>query len=196
MNGKMELDSMILPLWEGAKAKITGYSALDQSIKYVAKLSIPRKDFGNTNMALDNLTAKAKGLNLALSDIVDVDVIIGGFFTKPDVKISLHDAKKNIVDNLKNQITEQIDEKKQALEAEAKLRGEIAKQKTIDSLNRAKQLGIDRLNAEKAAAEQKIADEKRKLEEQAKAEADRLKAEAEQKAKDKLKKGLNGLLKK
>ncbi len=198
LNGKVGLDSLILPLWEGAKAKISGFSALDQSLQYVAKLSIPRKDFGAANIALDNLTsqAKAKGLNLALSDIVDVDVIIGGFFTKPDVKISLHDAKKNIVDNLKNQAKEQVDAKAEAVKAEAMRRAEAAKQKAIDSLNRVKQQGIDRLNTEKAAAEQKIADEKRKLEEQAKAEADRLKAEAEQKAKDKLKKGLNGLLKK
>ena len=198
LNGKMELDSMILPLWEGAKAKITGYSALDQSIKYVAKLSIPRKDFGTANMALDNLTnqAKAKGLNLAVSDMVDVDVLIGGFFTKPDVKVSLHDAKKNLVDGLKNQITDQIDAKKQALEEEAKRKAAAAKQKAIDSLNNLKQQGIDKLNAEKAAAEQKLADEKRKLEEKAKAEADKAKAEAEKQAKDKLKKGLDGLLKK
>lgn len=205
INGKVGLDSLIIPLWEGAKAKISGFSALDQSLQYVAKLSIPRKDFGAANVALDNLTsqAKAKGLNLAVSDIVDVDVLIGGFFAKPDVKVSLHDAKKNIVDNLKNQLQDQADQKKQELEAEAKRRADIAKQKAIDSLNQVKKLAIDKANAEKKALEDKANEEKRKAEEKVKAEADKAKEEAQKKleeekkkAKDKLKGGLDGLLKK
>ncbi len=198
LNGKVNMDSMILPMWEGAKAKISGYSALDQSMQYIAKLSIPRKDFGEANTALNSLTdqAKAKGLNLTLSDIVDVDVIVSGFFTKPDVKISLHDAKKNLVDNLKNQLQDQIEEKKQAALLEAKRQADAAKQKAIDSFNRVKQQAIDNANAKKLELEQKAAEEKRKAEEKVKAEADKAKADAEQKAKDKIKGGLDGLLKK
>ncbi len=198
LNGKVNMDSMLLPLWEGAKAKISGYSALDQSMQYIAKLSIPRKDFGVANTALNNLTnqAKAKGINLSLSEIVDVDVIVSGFFTNPDVKISLHDAKKNLVDDLKNQLLDQAEAKKQAVIAEGKRQAEAAKQKAIDSLNRIKQQGIDAANAKKLELEQKAADEKRKLEEKVKAEADKAKADAEQKAKDKIKGGIDGILKK
>ncbi len=204
-NGKMMLDSLILPLWTGAKAKISGYSALDQSIKYVAQFSIPRNDFGAANTALNSLTnqAKQKGLNITLSDIVDIDVLIGGLFTKPDVKISLHDAKKSFVDNVKNQLIDEAEKRKKAIEEEAKRRAEIQKQKAIDSLNKLKQQGIDKLNQQKKEAEQKVLEEKRKAEEKAKEEIERQKQEAarkleeeKQKAKEKIKSGLDGILKK
>ncbi len=160
--------------------------------------SIGKKTIVPANTALDNLTAQAKqkGLNLAVSDLIDVDVIIGGFFNKPDVKVSLHDAKKHLIDNLKDQVKEQIDAKKQALVDDGKRRAEEAKQKAVDSLNRIKQNAIDKLNAEKQAQEQRLAEEKRKAEEQARAEAEKAKAEAEKKAKEKLKGGIDGLLKK
>lgn len=205
LNGKVGLDSLLLPLWTGAKARISGFYGLDQSLQYIAKLSIPRKDFGEANTALNNLTAQAKqkGLNLDVAEMVDVDVIIGGFLNKPDVKISLHDAKNKLLNNIKDQLKDQLEQKKQAVIDEAKRRAEEAKQKALDSLNKLKQQGIDKINAEKKALEDKAAEERRKLEEKAKAEEERIKQEAakkaeeeKQKAKDKLKKGvLDGLKK-
>ncbi len=194
-NGKVALDSMILPLWTGAKAKISGYTALDQSIQYVAKLSIPRKDFGEANTALNTLTAQAKqkGLNVAVSDIVDVDVLIGGFFTKPDVKISLHDAKNSLVNGVKDQLKAEADKQVQAALDEAKRRASIAKQKTLDSLAKMKQIGIEKLNAEKKLAADKLAEEKRVAEERIKAEADKVKSEADKKLQDAKKKALDGI---
>jgi hypothetical protein len=194
-NGKVALDSMILPLWTGAKAKISGYTALDQSIQYVAKLSIPRKDFGEANTALNTLTAQAKqkGLNVAVSDIVDVDVLIGGFFTKPDVKISLHDAKNSLVNGVKDQLKAEADKQVQATLDEAKRRAILAKQKTLDSLAKMKQIGIEKLNAEKKLAADKLAEEKRVAEERIKAEADKVKSEADKKLQDAKKKALDGI---
>ena len=194
-NGKVALDSMILPLWTGAKAKISGYTALDQSIQYVARLSIPRKDFGEANTALNTLTAQAKqkGLNVALSDIVDVDVLIGGFFSKPDVKISLHDAKNSLVNGVKDQLKAEADKQAQAALDEAKRRASIAKQKTLDSIAKMKQIGIEKLNAEKKLAADKLAEEKRLAEERIKAEADKVKSEADKKLQDAKKKALDGI---
>lgn len=194
-DGKVALDSIIMPLWTGAKAHISGYSALDQSMKYIAKLSIPRKDFGEANTALNNLTsqAKAKGLNIKLSEIVDVDVLIGGFFTKPDVKVSLHDAKNAFIGDVKDQLLDEAEKRKQAAIDEATRRAELAKQKAVDSLNKLKQQGIDKINAEKKAIEDKLAEEKRKAEEKAKAEADRIKQEAARKAEEEKKKALDKL---
>lgn len=202
LNGKVMLDSMILPLWTGAKAKISGYSALDQSMQYVAKLSIPRKDFGEANTALNNLTeqARQKGVNVKLSDMVDVDVLIGGLFTKPDVKVSLHDAKNSLVNSVKDQLVDEAEKRKQAAIDEARRKAEAAKMKTMDSLNRLKQQGLEKIAAERKALEDKAAEEKRKAEEKAKAEldkakaeADRLKQEAERKAAEEKKKALEKL---
>jgi hypothetical protein len=191
-NGKVIMDSMIVPLWTGAKAKISGFTALDQSMQYVAKLSIPRKDFGEANTALNNLTAQAKqkGLNVTLSDMVDVDVLIGGFFNKPDVKVSLHDAKNSFVNSVKDQLKDQAEQQKQAAIDEAKRRADIAKQKAIDSVNRVKQQVIDKAAAEKKALEEKALEEKRKLEEKAKEEANKKIQEGKGKALDKLKGGI------
>jgi hypothetical protein len=195
INGKVALDSMVLPLWTGAKAKISGYTALDQSIQYVAKLSIPRRDFGEANTALNSLQAQAKqkGLNVVLSEMVDVDVFIGGFFTKPEIKISLHDAKNSLVNGVKDQLKAEADKQVQAALDEAKRRANIAKQKTLDSFAKIKQMGIDKINAEKKLAEDKIAEEKRLAEERIKAEADKLKAEADKKLQGAKKKVLDGI---
>jgi hypothetical protein len=186
---------MVLPLWTGAKAKISGYTALDQSIQYVAKLSIPRKDFGEANTALNSLQAQAKqkGLDVVLSEMVDVDVFIGGFFTKPEIKISLHDAKNSLANGVKDQLKAEADKQVQAALDEAKRRANIAKQKTLDSFAKIKQMGIDKINAEKKLAEDKIAEEKRLAEERIKAEADKLKAEADKKLKGAKKKVLDGI---
>lgn len=191
-NGKVIMDSMIVPLWTGAKAKISGFTALDQSMQYVAKLSIPRKDFGEANTALNSLTAQAKqkGVNVTLSDIVDVDVLIGGFFNKPDVKVSLHDAKNAFVNSVKDQLKDQAEQQKQAAIDEAKRRADIAKQKALDSANRVKQQLIDKAAAEKKALEDKALEEKRKLEEKAKEEANKKIQEGKGKALDKLKGGI------
>ncbi|MFM6983701.1 MAG: AsmA family protein [Chitinophagaceae bacterium] len=191
-NGKVIMDSMIVPLWTGAKAKISGFTALDQSMQYVAKLSIPRKDFGEANTALNNLTAQArqKGVNVTLSDIVDVDVLIGGFFNKPDVKVSLHDAKNAFVNNVKDQLKDQAEKQKEAAIEEAKRRADIAKQKALDSANRVKQQMLDKAAAEKKALEEKALEEKRKLEEKAREEANKKLQEGKGKALDKLKGGI------
>ena len=194
-NGKVALDSIIVPLWTGAKAKISGFTALDQSIQYVAKLSIPRKDFGEANTALNALTAQAqqKGLNVNLSEMVDVDVLIGGFFNKPDVKISLHDAKNSLVNGVKDQLKAEADKQAQAAIDEAKRRANAAKQKTIDSLAKVKQAALDKVNAEKKAAEEKLLEEKRIAEEKLKAEADKAKAEADKKIQEAKKKAIDGI---
>lgn len=201
-NGKVMLDSIIVPLWTGAKAKISGYTALDQSIQYVAKLSIPRKDFGEANTALNGLTeqARSKGLNINVSEIVDVDVLIGGFFNKPDVKVSLHDAKNSIVNSVKDQLKDQANQQIQAGKDEAKRRADAAAQKTRDSVERLKQANLDKLAAEKRAAEERALEEKRKAEEKAKSEAQKAADEAKRKAEEEKKKALDklkgGLLKK
>lgn len=194
-DGKVVLDSMLLPLWTGAKAKISGYTALDQSISYIAKLSIPRKDFGEANTALNGLTeqARKKGLNIKLSEMVDIDVLISGFFNKPDIKVSLHDAKNSLIGGVKDQLQDEAEKRKQAAEEEARRRVEAARKKTQDSLNRLKQQAIDKVAAERKAAEEKLAEEKRKAEEaaeKAKQEAARKLEEEKKKALDRLKKGI------
>jgi hypothetical protein len=194
-DGKMVLDSMHVQLWEGAKAKISGYTALDQSIQYVAKLSIPRKDFGTVNTQLDQLTleAKQKGLNLQLSDMVDVDVLLSGKFNQPIVKVSLHDAKKNIVDAMKNQLKAEADKALAEAQQMAQKQLEAAKKRATDSLNQIKQKQLDQLAKDKAALEAKALEEKQKAEAAAKQEADRLKQEAKDQLKIQKGKALDGL---
>lgn len=201
-DGKVMLDSVILPLWTGAKAKISGFTTLDQTIQYVAKLSIPRKDFGEVNTALNGLTeqARSKGVNVNLSEMVDVDVLIGGTFLKPEVKVSLHDVRNSLINSMKDQLKDQANKQVQAAQDEAKRRAEQAKQKTLDSLNKVKQATLEKAEAEKKALEEKAAEEKRKAEEKAKAEADKLKEEANKKIEEEKKKNLDklkgGILKK
>ena len=194
-DGKLVLDSMHVPLWEGAKAKISGFTALDQSIQYVAKLSIPRKDFGPVNTQLDRLSneAKQKGLNIQLTDMVDVDVLLSGKFNQPIVKVSLHDAKKNIVDAMKNQMKAEADKALAEAKVMAQQKLDAATKRATDSLNKIKQKQMDQLAKDKAELEAKALDEKQKLEAAAKQEADRLKQEGKDQIKTQKGKVLDGL---
>ncbi len=138
------LDSLILPIYKGAKLKLTGSSTLDRQISYFARLDIPRADFGEANTALNNLISKtkAKGINIDITEIVPIDALIKGSFTNPEVIIDLRSAKSALVDNLKNQIKDEankkLDEGKELINAKIDAEKERAKQRALDSIAAAK----------------------------------------------------------
>ncbi len=170
----------------GQKMTLSGTTGLDQTIDYLGTSSIPRKDLGAVNSALEQMLASANkkaGTNVALSGNINVGLKIGGTFTNPSVSTNLADIAKNEASSIKDQLSAELDKKKKELEAKAraeaeklKAQGEKAK-KEAEAKARAE---ADRLKAEADKV-------RREAEEKAKAEQEKAKKKAEEEAKKKLK---------
>jgi len=70
------------------KMKLGGDMGLDQTLNFKAKMSIPRAQLGGLNNLADDLLSKAasKGLNVKVSDVINLNVKIGGTTTNPEVR--------------------------------------------------------------------------------------------------------------
>lgn len=110
------------------KANISGWNSFDETMEYVMQLSIPRSEFGGAaNNVLNNLVSEAnkKGANFSVGDVVPIAVLITGTVRDPKVSTDLKGMASNVLDDMKKQITETIQEKKE--EAVAKVREEAGK---------------------------------------------------------------------
>ncbi|GAB1419153.1 AsmA-like C-terminal region-containing protein [Bacteroidales bacterium] len=126
------------------KAEISGWNSFDQTMEFVLQLNIPRAEFGGAaNAVLDKLVAatNSKGVQFALNDMIPVTVLIAGTLTNPIITTNLKTTATNIADQMKQQLGETLQQKKD--EAEAKLRTEAdrylaeAQQKAQNILNEA-----------------------------------------------------------
>lgn len=106
-DGKLEIDPVETEVSK-ALLNVTGWSGLDRTLNYVAKIVLPQEVPGKASKVIDKL---------------GFDVNVGGTFDKPEVKISAG----SMVDNVKEKVTEKVTEKVD--EAKAKVNEEIEKQK-------------------------------------------------------------------
>lgn len=197
---------------------IEGFMKLDESIQYVMKLSVPRSEFGGkANGVLDNLVsqAKGKGLDIKPGETVDIEILASGTVSKPVFKIGLKGSMGDLMEDLKDQAQQALEEKKEEIinevkdqvntaleEANQKAQQIIAEAeaKAQQIREEAKRAG-DQLIAEAEAAGQKLIDEAKnpitkaaakesakKLKEEAQKKADKLNAEADKQATDLLNK--------
>lgn len=145
-----------------SKANVSGTSNLDESIDYLMKMEIPRKDMGSkANTMLEGLAGAAnnKGMGVKLSDVMKFNVMIGGTFRNPVIKTGLKDAAGYLANNLKDKATEEINKKKE--EAINKAKDEANKaiaeaQKKADQLIAEAQKQGDALKSEAKKAGEKL----------------------------------------
>jgi uncharacterized membrane protein YqiK len=176
------------------KLTLSGSTGLDQTIDYLGTVAIPRAALGTANNALDGIMAQANakaGTNVKLSELINVNLGLGGTFTSPTVKSNLSEIAKNEANSVKDQLLNEADKKRKELEAKAKAEADKLKKeaeaKAQAEINAAK--AKVQAQADKAKAEAERI--KKEAEAKAKAEEDRLKKQAEDEAKKKLK-GLFG----
>ena len=153
----------------GQKMNLSGSTGFDQTINYVGKIAVPRVALGVANSAansvMDQLN-KQGGTKIKLSDVINVNLNIGGTFSKPSVSTNMNDVVKNETNSLKDQA---------AAELQAKAKAEV-----------------DRLKKDAEVKAKAEADKlKKQLEDKAKSEGDKAKKKLEDDAKNKLK-GLLG----
>ena len=147
-NGKMLVKPFNLKM-KGIEMQVGGMHGLDQSIDYIIGMKVPRKLLGtNGNNLVNNLAAQAnnKGIPIVLSDMVDLNVKMGGSMTNPTIKADLKQAAGDVTTELKQQATAFVQQKavesKQTImdsvtvikkQVIADVKGELVKQLTNDT---------------------------------------------------------------
>jgi len=176
-------------------AVVSGYTALDQSINYDIKTKIPSKLLGgNVNGFVNNILGQANqaaGTDLALGDLIDVDIKLTGTVDEPIVKPSIAGGTQNIkdavIDKVTNTITEEVqDLSNQALEEAQKQADKLMAEanKQAQSVRDVAAQAAQRVKDEGYAAAQRLVDEAKNpiAKAGAKIAADKLRRETDKKA--------------
>lgn len=98
------------------KTKMSGWSALDQSIGYDAVMEIPREMFGGqANAVLDGMVKKAgsQGVNIDPGSTIVVAAKITGTHLQPVVTTDIKKSVNSAVNEIKTQVTEKVKEEVQ-----------------------------------------------------------------------------------
>ena len=118
--------------------EIGGMHGFDQSLDYTINLKLPRSMMGEKgNQLVNNLVSQAnsKGVPMKVSDIVDLNVKMGGSFMNPTFKTDLKQAANNVADDFKQQAADfakkKIDSTKTAVTSAAKDTFNSAKKQVI-----------------------------------------------------------------
>lgn len=112
-NGKMLIKPFNLKV-KDIDMQVGGMHGFDQSIDYIIGMKVPRKYLGtNGNTLVNNLAAQAnsKGIPITLSDMIDLNVKMGGSITSPVIKTDLKQTAGDVTKELKQQATAFVQQK-------------------------------------------------------------------------------------
>ncbi|HTQ65084.1 MAG TPA: AsmA-like C-terminal region-containing protein [Puia sp.] len=100
--------------------EVGGSHGFDQTLDYAINLKIPRSELGGqANALVNNVVTKVnnKGIPVKVSDIISLNVKMGGTLTNPVINTDLKDAMSSTAGNLKQQASDfvkaQVDSAKQ-----------------------------------------------------------------------------------
>ncbi|MBO9683946.1 MAG: hypothetical protein J7502_14985, partial [Flavisolibacter sp.] len=112
-NGKMLVKPFNLKV-KDIDMQVGGMHGFDQSIDYIIGMKVPRKYLGtNGNALVNNLASQAnnKGIPITLSDIIDLNVKMGGSIADPVIKTDLKQTAGDVTKELKQQATAFVQQK-------------------------------------------------------------------------------------
>ncbi len=113
-DGKLEIDPFET-LVNHASVNVSGWSGLDRTLGYVAKIILPKEVPGKAGKIIDK---------------IGFDVNVGGTFDKPEVKISTADMLANAKEKVTEKVTEKVEEAKAKVEeVKTKVNEAVEKQK-------------------------------------------------------------------
>ena len=151
------LDSLTIPLAQGASMRLAGQTKLNRTVAYGGWIKIPRKALGVGNKALDGWIKQAgtKGWNLNVEEMIPVDLGVSGDLLKPKVSVSLKGFAQSTAQGLKEQgkekLTDEAAKKREqalaAAQAQAdKIKAEAAKR--AEQVRQEGKVAADRVRAE------------------------------------------------
>lgn len=112
-NGKVLVKSFDVKV-KDIDMQIGGMHGFDQAIDYIIGMKIPRKYLGSGGNALvNNLAsqASARGIPVALSEVIDLSIKMGGSISNPVIKTDLKQAAGDVAKELKQQATAFVQQK-------------------------------------------------------------------------------------
>jgi hypothetical protein len=112
-NGKMLVKPFNLKI-KDIDMQVGGMHGFDQSIDYIIGMKLPRKYLGTNGNALVNtlvMQANNKGIPLVLSDMIDLNVKMGGSISNPVIKTDLKQTAGDVTKELKQQATAFVQQK-------------------------------------------------------------------------------------
>lgn len=120
-NGKVLVKPFTVKV-KDIEMQIGGTHSFDQSIDYIVAMKVPRKYLGTQgNNLINGLVTQAnnKGLNVKMSELIDLNIKMGGSLTNPTIKTDLKEVAGDAVADLKQQAQDfaqqKIDSAKQTL---------------------------------------------------------------------------------
>lgn len=179
------LDSLTIPLPQGASMRLAGQTKLNRTVAYGGWIKVPRKALGAGNKALDGWIKQAgtKGWNLNVEDMIPVDLGIAGDLLKPKVSVSLKGFAQSTAQNLKEQGKEKLSDEA----AKKREQALAAAQAQADKLKQEAAKRAEQVRQEGKAAADKVRAETKKgadaIRSQGDAAYDRVMAETETAAK-------------
>ena len=165
-NGKVMLSPFNLK-YNGIDMEIGGTHGFDQTIDYTINMKVPRALMGTAgNTLVNNLTTQIsnKGIPVKVSDIVNLQVKLGGTITNTTIKTDLKQTANSLAQDMKQQATDfvkaKVDSTKQAVTKAVKDTINSVKQKAVNTAKNE----ITKLISGNKDSSNKIEDPKKKLE--------------------------------
>ncbi len=114
---------------------ISGEQGLDQSVKYVYDIKVPRKDLGNkANELITGLFSKAaqQGLNVKVPETIHLKAFVTGTVKNPKVSLKMGEqsgpgteqVKEMVKEKVTGEVKKKADEEKEKIKNEADVRAE------------------------------------------------------------------------
>ncbi len=166
-------------------AVISGVTWFDQRIDYVMRLGIPHEQFGErATRELDNLLEEAadRGFDIDPGDRVEIDVLITGTVTEPELSLDMTGAIDDVRDQIRDEVDRFLEETEDRIRDEADRAREQAEEEVRERIDETR----DRVEEEvEERAQQVIAEAERQAENirnEASRAADRIRREARERA--------------
>lgn len=156
-NGRLFLKPFVVPLANGKKMNVSGSNGIDGTLDYIMSMKVPTGQLGS---ALTSQLSGLPGGNSLSADEVDLNMNMLGTHENPIVKLlGVGNSGGSIKDNVKQNLTNTVDAKKD--EAEAKAKAEL---ETKKAEQRAKIISEAETQAAKIRQEGKSAADKTRKE--------------------------------
>jgi hypothetical protein len=155
-NGKVLVKPFHLKV-KDIEMQIGGMHGFDQALDYLIGMKVPRKYLGSSGNALVNnlaATANSKGIPVTLSDVVDLNLKMGGTISNPVLKTDLKQTAGDVTSQMKQQATAFVQQKTEETKQTIKDSVAVVKKQVMEDVKGelAKQLLGNKDSADKTAS--------------------------------------------
>jgi hypothetical protein len=135
-NGKVLVKPFNLKI-KDIDMQVGGTHGLDQNMDYLIGMKVPRKYLGTAGNNLVNglaASANSKGIPVTLSDMIDLNIKMGGTINNPSIKTDLKQAAGDVSTQLKQQAATFVQQKADSAKQQVKDTLKVVKNQVISDV--------------------------------------------------------------